>query len=34
MREEKSVYKLNESTNFHKFSLFLKIVLDLWRYVD
>ena len=29
MREEKSVYKLNESTNFHKFSPFLKFVLDL-----
>jgi hypothetical protein len=29
MREEKSVYKLNESTNFHNFSLFLKFVLDL-----
>ena len=29
MREEKSVYKLNESTNFYKFSPFLKFVLDL-----
>ena len=34
MREEKSVYKMNESINFHKFSLFLKFVLDLWKYVD
>ena len=29
MREEKSVYKLKESTKFHKFSLFFKFVLDL-----
>jgi hypothetical protein len=29
MREEKSVYKLNESTKFHNFSPFLKFVLDL-----